>query len=74
MGRYVTSPEAPASTSAGLHSSWTVVSSYFLHREVLLSTGFLHFSIHLLLKKTRRQNIKSFPEAARNLPVQKKKA
>lgn len=38
----------------------------------MLSTRFSAFSIRLLLKKSRRQNIKSFPEVARNLSILKK--
>lgn len=38
----------------------------------MLSTGFFAFSIHLLLKKSRRRSRKSFPEVARTLPVLKK--
>lgn len=35
----------------------------------MLNTGFFAVSIHLLLKKSRRQNIKPFPLTARNLPA-----
>lgn len=53
-------------------SSWNAVSSYFLSREVLLSAGLSAFSIRLLPKRSTGQNIKPFPEAARNLPILKK--